>query len=55
MPKRWHREGCGQETWEERCPHCDGRGYLSPHGFDKLVCYQCDGKKVVCGACMKPY
>jgi len=55
MPKKWHKGGCGKESWEEKCPRCGGWGYMSPHGGTKLTCSQCDGKKVVCADCKKAY
>lgn len=55
MPKKWHRNGCRDETWPEKCPRCEGWGYRPGLAGSKLTCSNCDGKKEVCSKCGKPY
>lgn len=54
MPKRWHKGGCNEETWEEKCPRCEGWGYMHTLTGQR-TCSQCNGKKVVCGNCHRAY
>lgn len=55
MPKRWHKGGCNQETWTEKCYHCGGNGHRRGNKDDSRDCEWCNGFGFTCSGCGKAY